>query len=140
MERNPGFYWIYHILYCPLPSPADINRFLEWPAITSDYHISHQSGYTHCFCPNLMIPIYCTLQGCKLYFLEHVRGEGLMYLLQTVLNVLWPHVCDGCSFTKVTWRSIDEAGFSQVDQRKFTAPMPLLYLPLSPQIVGTATK
>jgi len=62
--------------------------------------------------------------GGKLYFMEHVKSPPEFYVTrftQTLLNLVWPFLCDGCHLTRTTQKNVRKAGFSSLDIEEFEA-------------------
>jgi SAM-dependent methyltransferase len=76
--------------------------------------------------------------GGRLLFIEHVAAETHTPLcwFQHGIRPLWKAVADGCRPDRRTGAHLQQAGFSSVTIDRFSIGMP----PVSPHIVGTATK
>ncbi|XP_006820339.2 thiol S-methyltransferase TMT1A-like [Saccoglossus kowalevskii] len=77
--------------------------------------------------------------GGKFYFMEHTAAlrNSWMYLIQRLLNPAW-HKISGCSMAEETWKAIDEAGFSEVKYKRFSAPVTWPFI--KPHLAGYAVK
>jgi ubiquinone/menaquinone biosynthesis C-methylase UbiE len=76
--------------------------------------------------------------GGKFVFIEHVaapRGTGLRRV-QSLVRPAWQLMGDGCHIDRETWRTIEQAGFSQVQMEHFRVEVPIV----SPHIAGFAIK
>lgn len=76
--------------------------------------------------------------GGKYLFLEHVaapQGSGLRRL-QNWTNPLWSFFADGCHPNRELWRTLEDAGFSQLEITHFEIDMPIV----KPHITGFAVK
>jgi len=99
--------------------------------------------HSYCVC---LILLY--FQGGKLFYLEHVRADErtFNYKMQRLLNPPWRFISDGCNLTRDTWRYVDEAGFSDVKQEKFSVEIYSTWKKIAfpdvirPHILGVATK
>ena len=76
--------------------------------------------------------------GGRLLFIEHVAAEAHTPLcwFQHGIRPLWKAVADGCHPDRDTGARLRQAGFSTVGFERFNIGVP----PVSPHIVGTATK
>ncbi len=76
--------------------------------------------------------------GGRLLFIEHVAAQRHTALcwFQHSIRPLWKAVADGCHPDRKTGTLLREAGFSSVEFDRFSIGVP----PVSPHIVGTATK
>jgi len=76
--------------------------------------------------------------GGRLLFIEHVAAESHTPLcwFQHSIRPLWKAVADGCHPDRETGALLRGAGFSSVEFDRFSIGVP----PVSPHIVGTATK
>lgn len=76
--------------------------------------------------------------GGRLVFIEHVAAPSGSRLrrVQDFVLPLWKRIGDGCHPNRETGRELERAGFSSVEYKRITAPLPVV----SPQIVGVATK
>jgi len=91
-----------------------------------------------------------TLQGGKLFVLEHVKSPPEFYVVrfvQTLLNAPWRMLRSGCNLARTTQDSIRRAGFGVVELDEFEAhelmrPTRMMWcIRLSrSHIAGTATK
>lgn len=78
--------------------------------------------------------------GGRFYFLEHVAapsGSGLRRV-QDGIAPLWRRLGDGCNPNRDTATALHAVGFVTVDLEARKIPVPLF--PVTPHIVGTATK
>lgn len=81
--------------------------------------------------------------GGQYLFLEHVLGdEGTNYhRLQRILGPIWPYIFDGCEITRNLGEMIEQAGFSKVNVKKFTAPLKSIFrYIIGPHIMGNVQK
>ncbi|CAM9914907.1 thiol S-methyltransferase TMT1A-like [Lampetra fluviatilis] len=78
--------------------------------------------------------------GGKLYLLEHVVAAPDTWVrsCQQMLDPLWSFMCDGCNLARDTARTVQAAGFSQVDIKHINAP--LKFPLINPHLVGCAVK
>ncbi|XP_075409086.1 thiol S-methyltransferase TMT1A-like [Tenrec ecaudatus] len=78
--------------------------------------------------------------GGAFYFLEHVAAKPSTwtYFWQRVLDPLWFLMFDGCNLTRESWKSLEQAGFSQLQLQHVQAPQ-LVWL-VRPHIIGHALK
>ncbi|PZF86147.1 SAM-dependent methyltransferase [Jiangella anatolica] len=76
--------------------------------------------------------------GGRLLFLEHVRAGGGYGRLQRLTARPWHWLFEGCDVRRDTEGTIRAAGFSSVDVQRYR--MRSAFLPINPQIVGTATR
>ncbi|MCS3706094.1 SAM-dependent methyltransferase [Salinibacter ruber] len=76
--------------------------------------------------------------GGRLLFIEHVAAERHTPLcwFQHGIRPVWRAVADGCRPDRDTGAQLRRAGFSTVEMERFDIGVP----PVSPHIVGTATK
>ncbi len=76
--------------------------------------------------------------GGRLLFIEHVAAERHTPLcwLQRGIRPLWKAIADGCHPDRNTGTQLRQAGFASVEIDRFSIGIP----PVSPHIVGTATK
>ncbi|MFB6273335.1 MAG: class I SAM-dependent methyltransferase [Salinibacter sp.] len=76
--------------------------------------------------------------GGRLLFIEHVAAERHTPLCwcQHGIRPLWKAVADGCHPDRETGTLLQQSGFSSVEFDRFSIGVP----PVSPHIVGTATK
>lgn len=76
--------------------------------------------------------------GGRLLFIEHVAAERHTPLcwFQQGIRPVWQAVADGCRPDRDTGAQLRRAGFSTVETERFDVGVP----PVSPHIVGTATK
>jgi len=76
--------------------------------------------------------------GGRLLFIEHVAAERHTPLcwFQHGIRPVWRAVADGCRPDRDTGAQLRQAGFSTVEIERFSIGVP----PVSPHIVGTATK
>jgi len=79
--------------------------------------------------------------GGELRFYEHVLAEepGLARL-QRGVDLVWPHLGGGCHTSRDTLRVIEQAGFSVTSCRRFSFRPCLLFAPVSPHMIGRATR
>ncbi|KAG9277198.1 putative methyltransferase-like protein 7A [Astyanax mexicanus] len=77
--------------------------------------------------------------GGAFFFLEHVQADpsSWIYFFQHVFQPLMYYFGDGCETTRATWKHLEAAGFSDLQLRKFQAP---LFFLIRPHIVGYAVK
>ena len=76
--------------------------------------------------------------GGRYLFIEHVaapKGTGTRRW-QEVLCPIWKRAADGCHPNRETWRSIEQAGFAEVDFEHFKLNLPVA----GPHIAGVAVK
>ena len=90
--------------------------------------------------------------GGKFFYMEHIiADEGYLRVIQSLLMLggFWPFMLDGCNTDRATDKVIPNAGFSNLDQKKFYLPVPedqgiKSYLSLlnivRPHVMGVATK
>ena len=86
-----------------------------------------------------MLMIFFVQDG-KFFYLEHVAAEEGSFLnkVQHFIHPVWKVIGDNCHLIRNTGRYIQRAGFSEVQQEHFRAP---LKLPLiAPHLAGIATK
>lgn len=79
--------------------------------------------------------------GGELRFYEHVLAEepGLARLQRRV-DLVWPHLGAGCHASRDTPRAIERAGFSVTSSRRFSFRPCVLFAPVSPHVIGRATR
>lgn len=79
--------------------------------------------------------------GAELRFYEHILAEepGLARLQRSV-DLFWPYFGAGCHTSRDTLRAIEQAGFSVSSCRRFTFRPCLLFAPVSPHMIGRATR
>ncbi|XP_068249229.1 thiol S-methyltransferase TMT1A-like [Palaemon carinicauda] len=86
--------------------------------------------------------------GGKFLFMEHIRewdtkkyrARRFMQSLLTITRI-WPFLFEGCSLDRDPLPIIKEAGFSQVEEEHFYAPILYTVMELcSPHVIGEATK
>lgn len=77
--------------------------------------------------------------GGALFFLEHVVADtsSWTYFFQHVLQPFWYYFGDGCDLTRVTWKHLEAAGFSELKLRHIEAPFIFV---IKPHITGYAVK
>ncbi|SEE85067.1 class I SAM-dependent methyltransferase [Jiangella alba] len=76
--------------------------------------------------------------GGRLLFVEHVRAGGGYGRLQRLTARPWHWCFEGCDVRRDTEHTIRAAGFSSVDVQRYR--LRSAFLPINPQIVGTATR
>ncbi|SDT03999.1 class I SAM-dependent methyltransferase [Jiangella sp. DSM 45060] len=76
--------------------------------------------------------------GGRLLFVEHVRAGGGYGRLQRLTVRPWRWCFEGCDVRRDTEHTIRAAGFSSVDVQRYR--MRSAFLPINPQIAGTATR
>ncbi|XP_075407798.1 thiol S-methyltransferase TMT1A [Tenrec ecaudatus] len=78
--------------------------------------------------------------GGAFYFLEHVAAKPSTwnYFWQRVLDPVWFLLFDGCNLTRQSWKSLEQAGFSQLQLQHVQAP--LSWEMVRPHIFGFAVK
>jgi len=62
--------------------------------------------------------------GGKWFFMEHVKAPREFYVVrvvQTVLNLAWPYLYDGCHLSRSPQKHIRKAGFASVVIDEFEA-------------------
>jgi ubiquinone/menaquinone biosynthesis C-methylase UbiE len=76
--------------------------------------------------------------GGRFVFVEHVaaRRGSLTRLLQRAVAPLWQAAGDGCHPDRETWRAIERAGFSELELRHFTLPVPVV----GPHVAGVGVR
>lgn len=74
----------------------------------------------------------------RFLFMEHVAApEGsILRSMQRWVKPLWKRMADGCHPDRETWKSIEHAGFDQVEIEHFRLSLPIV----GPQIMGSAIK
>ncbi|XP_072828904.1 transmembrane protease serine 12 isoform X2 [Vicugna pacos] len=79
-------------------------------------------------------------QGGAFYFMEHVAAKHSTwnYFWQQVLNPVWYLLFDGCSLTRESWKTLEQAGFSKLKLQHLQAP--LSWKLMRPHIYGYAVK
>ena len=78
--------------------------------------------------------------GGRLVFVEHVAapaGTGLRRA-QRLVRPLWKVIGDGCHPDRETWRTLERAGFVDLDYERLEADVPIPIV--RPHIAGTARK
>ncbi len=79
--------------------------------------------------------------GGELRFYEHVLAdEPRLARLQRRADLIWPHLGAGCHTSRDTLRAIERAGFSVSACRRFTFRPCVLGAPVSPHVLGRATR
>ncbi|XP_006203034.2 thiol S-methyltransferase TMT1A isoform X4 [Vicugna pacos] len=78
--------------------------------------------------------------GGAFYFMEHVAAKHSTwnYFWQQVLNPVWYLLFDGCSLTRESWKTLEQAGFSKLKLQHLQAP--LSWKLMRPHIYGYAVK
>jgi len=77
--------------------------------------------------------------GGELRVYEHLRSEDPRFArVQRAVDLLWPHVAAGCHTSRDTIGSIERAGFSLVECRRFTFRPSVLAAPVSPHVIARA--
>jgi SAM-dependent methyltransferase len=76
--------------------------------------------------------------GGRLIFLEHVHATGFYGLVQRVVARPWKWFFEGCDVRRDTERALTAGGFADVAVERYRAPT--VFLPINPQIAGTATR
>jgi SAM-dependent methyltransferase len=74
--------------------------------------------------------------GGRFVFVEHVAAPhgSALHAVQRAVRPLWGALADGCHPDRDSGRLIEAAGFSDVDLRRFTLPVPIM----GPHIAGVA--
>jgi len=79
--------------------------------------------------------------GGELRFYEHILAEKpSLARLQRRVDLFWPYFGAGCHTSRDTLRAIEQAGFSVSSCRRFTFRPCLLFAPVSPHMIGRATR
>ena len=79
--------------------------------------------------------------GGEVCFYEHVLAEEAgLARLQRRVDLVWPHLGGGCHASRDTPRAIERAGFSVTSSRRFAFRPCLLFAPVSPHVIGRATR
>jgi len=77
----------------------------------------------------------------KLHFYEHVLAEDpRLARLQRGVDLFWPRLGGGCHTSRNTVAAIEQAGFQNVSCRRFRFRPCLLAAPVSPMVIGQATR
>nr|XP_006203034.1 methyltransferase-like protein 7A [Vicugna pacos] len=78
--------------------------------------------------------------GGAFYFMEHVAAKHSTwnYFWQQVLDPVWYLLFDGCSLTRESWKTLEQAGFSKLKLQHLQAP--LSWELMRPHIYGYAVK
>ncbi len=77
----------------------------------------------------------------KLHFYEHVLAEDpRLARLQRGVDLFWPHLGGGCHTSRSTVAAIEQAGFRDVACRRFRFRPCMLAAPVSPMVIGQATR
>ena len=76
--------------------------------------------------------------GGRLLFLEHVHATGFHGLVQRVVERPWRWFFEGCEVRRDTEAVLAAAGFTDLAVERYRAPS--VFLPINPQIAGTATR
>lgn len=76
--------------------------------------------------------------GGRLVFLEHVHAAGPYGVLQRVVARPWRWFFEGCDVRRDTETALAAAGFADLAVERYRAPS--VFLPINPQIAGTATR
>lgn len=76
--------------------------------------------------------------GGRLVFVEHVRAGGGYGLLQRMLARPWRWFFEGCDVRRDTEPALRAAGFATVRAERYS--MRTAFLPINPQIAGTAVR
>ncbi len=77
----------------------------------------------------------------KLHFYEHVLAEDpRLARLQRGVDLFWPHLGGGCHTSRSTVAAIEQAGFRDVSCRRFRFRPCVLAAPVSPMVIGQATR
>ncbi|XP_010962585.3 thiol S-methyltransferase TMT1A [Camelus bactrianus] len=78
--------------------------------------------------------------GGAFYFMEHVAAKHSTwnYFWQQVLDPVWYLLFDGCSLTRESWKTLEQAGFSKLKLQHLQAP--LSWELVRPHICGYAVK
>ncbi|CAL4120878.1 unnamed protein product, partial [Meganyctiphanes norvegica] len=85
--------------------------------------------------------------GGKFFFMEHIQewdneAHRTRRRIQTIFTRtgFWPFLFDGCHLNRDPLSAIQSSGFSNVDHKRFYAPIPLkFFLVVSPHLTGVAT-
>jgi ubiquinone/menaquinone biosynthesis C-methylase UbiE len=79
--------------------------------------------------------------GGDLRFYEHVRSPKPGFArLQRALDVVWPFFGGGCHTSRDTTSTIEAAGFTIEDTRRFSFRPCLAAAPVSPHVIGIARR
>jgi len=88
--------------------------------------------------------------GGKFFYMEHIiDDDALLAMLQKLLTQcgFWPFAFDGCCVDRATDRTVEDAGFGEVDQKKYDLPAKPedpMYRVIRPfiksHVMGVATK
>ncbi len=79
--------------------------------------------------------------GGEVCFYEHVLAEEAgLARLQRRVDLVWPRLGGGCHASRDTPRAIERAGFSVTSSRRFAFRPCLLFAPVSPHVIGRATR
>ena len=76
--------------------------------------------------------------GGRLIFLEHVHATGFYGFVQRVVARPWGWFFEGCDVRRDTERSLAQGGFTDLAVDRYRVPT--VFLPINPQIAGTATR
>ena len=72
--------------------------------------------------------------------MEHVAAPkpSTHRTLQEYLDLVWPTVADGCHLTREMWKTVEEAGFSDVRLEHFQVNTKLVFVKFG--LYGVAVK
>ena len=76
--------------------------------------------------------------GGRLIFLEHVHARGFYGVVQRVVARPWKWFFEGCEVRRDTEGALASGGFADLAVERYRAPT--VFLPINPQIAGTATR
>lgn len=78
----------------------------------------------------------------ELRFFEHVRArtDRLARVQRAADATLWPRLAGGCHTHRDTVAAIERAGFAVTELRRFREPDSRVPLPVSPHVLGRATR
>ena len=73
--------------------------------------------------------------------MEHIQADkkSWTYLVQRIMDPIWPYLADNCHLTKQPWINMEKAGFN-VDCEFFQAKLNWKFAPIRPHCMGIATK
>ncbi|MHB8262560.1 MAG: class I SAM-dependent methyltransferase [Acidimicrobiales bacterium] len=79
--------------------------------------------------------------GGELRFYEHVLAEEpSLARFQRRVDLVWPRFGGGCHASRDTLRAIERAGFQVSSYRRFSFRPCMLAAPVSPHVIGRATR
>ncbi|XP_072828906.1 thiol S-methyltransferase TMT1A isoform X5 [Vicugna pacos] len=81
--------------------------------------------------------VVCTLVLCSVKNEKQILQE-VRRVLRPVLNPVWYLLFDGCSLTRESWKTLEQAGFSKLKLQHLQAP--LSWKLMRPHIYGYAVK